>query len=379
MKAGLKHLMIFASALLWAQCILAQGLLMPAGAPAPSMKTLYQIHQQTLLSEPRTALSAINTPGSSGYHYAITNSGSYYLTDNMTVTQGGISVSADHVALDLNGFTLTGNPLDVSHYGIYIGNVRNVEVRNGTVAQFGANGVYAYESMLSSQPRAHRVTGLRIINNGGIGIYFPTEGCILDGVTVVSNSSIGIEIGNCGQVEECIVYGNGYWGIYAGEGCVVSGNASCGNGSSGIVAGDSSLIQGNVASENAKNGISGGDYNRIGENVCMHNAEWGIYASTGCSVHNNTIGNNNSLRDPDCGGLSASLSCHVAGNNVSWNWINGIHVNNARNCIENNLITGSDTGIVFSAAGNVYADNRFSVLSTNIAGTATDGGGNISF
>ena len=299
MKAFLKHLPICAVMLLWVQCVLAQGLLMPPGAPGPSMKTLYQIHQQTQLSEPRTALSANSTPGASGYQYAITNSGSYYLADNMTVTQGGISVSADHVALDLNGFTLTGNPLDVSHYGIYIGNVRNVEVRNGTVAKFGADGVYAYESgIVASQPRAHRAIGLCVMNNGGIGVSFPTDGCILDGVTAVSNSSIGIEIGDCGRVEGCIVYGNGYWGIYAGDECVVSGNASCGNGSSGIVAGESGLIQGNVASENAKDGISAGDYSRIEENVCMHNAQWGIYASTGCSVHNNTIGNNNSLRDP---------------------------------------------------------------------------------
>src|SRR5438445_13129756 len=73
----------------------AQGSLTPPGAPAATMKTLSQV-------EPRTPISSVP--------FAITNSGSYYLTTNLTGTGGGaaISITTSNVTLDLNGFTLAG-------------------------------------------------------------------------------------------------------------------------------------------------------------------------------------------------------------------------------------------------------------------------------
>lgn len=73
--------------------VLAQGSLTPPGQPAPTMKTLDQI-------EPRTPISALP--------FSISSPGSYYLTGNLTATADGasITVSADDVMIDLNGFTL---------------------------------------------------------------------------------------------------------------------------------------------------------------------------------------------------------------------------------------------------------------------------------
>ena len=73
--------------------IFAQGALTPLGAPSPTMKSLDQI-------EARTIISALP--------YTITASGSYYLTGNLTATGSGagITVSADNVTIDLNGFAL---------------------------------------------------------------------------------------------------------------------------------------------------------------------------------------------------------------------------------------------------------------------------------
>jgi hypothetical protein len=57
------------------------------------MKTLAQI-------EPRTAISSLP--------FTITNSGSYYLAASLSGSSGqsGITVQADNVTLDLNGFAL---------------------------------------------------------------------------------------------------------------------------------------------------------------------------------------------------------------------------------------------------------------------------------
>ena len=73
----------------------AQGSLTPPGAPAPTMKSLAQI-------EPRTPISSLP--------FTITNAGSYFLTTNLTGQAGtnGITISADHVTIDLNGFAIIG-------------------------------------------------------------------------------------------------------------------------------------------------------------------------------------------------------------------------------------------------------------------------------
>src|SRR5215469_2970325 len=76
------------------RAVRAQGVLTPPGAPGPTMKTLAQI-------EPRIPISTATN---------ISNPGSYYLTTNLNVPSGsGITISANNVTLDLNGFALTGN------------------------------------------------------------------------------------------------------------------------------------------------------------------------------------------------------------------------------------------------------------------------------
>src|ERR1700675_3088171 len=102
--------------------VFSQGSLTPPGAPGPTMKSLDQI-------EARTPISSLP--------FTISASGSYYLTGNLIATgsTAGITISADNVTLDLNGFALIGNLGSSSPVaGINVpSGQRNLCIRNGTV------------------------------------------------------------------------------------------------------------------------------------------------------------------------------------------------------------------------------------------------------
>jgi len=125
----------------------AQGSLTPPGAPAPTMKSADQIYSKL---DPRTPISSAP--------FIITNSGSYYLTTNLTVSSGdGIDINTNGVTLDLMGFTIsstTANPPSgtgillnsgLSDITILNGHIRGGVTNNGSGVFSGSgfgNGIY---------------------------------------------------------------------------------------------------------------------------------------------------------------------------------------------------------------------------------------------
>jgi hypothetical protein len=104
----------------------------------------------------------------------------------------------------------------------------------------------------------------------------------------------------------------------------------------------------------------------------------GIRTNDRCSIIRNNIGNNSG------GGLEIRTNCLVKENSFSQNQYRNIIVWSSGNSVEENLITGSENGILFrdsTGIGNFYINNRFSGNTNDLVnGTGnTDGGGNVSF
>lgn len=122
-------------------------------------------------------------------------SGSYYQGGNPICVAGfnGITISADDVTLDLNGFASNGG-VGTRDVIIIIGSAHNnMVIRNGTVRDCGGNGVTAFLAVNS------QFDSLRIFNNGTGGL------------------DAGLLVGLGSQVRNCLVRGNMGEGI-TGEG-----------------------------------------------------------------------------------------------------------------------------------------------------------------
>ena len=203
MKTKPNHQLVAAIALLLTcnlqpPALLAQGSLTPPGPPALTMKTLQQV-------EPRVPISSAP--------FTISQPGSYYLTTNLTVSGGdAITIAANGVTLDLNGFTISSTANPASGTAVLIGSgLRNITILNGNIQ----GGVTNSGSDVFSGP------------GFGYGIYytvFAPQNVRVSGVSVSGCQYDGIYVGSGASttVENCVVRTVGSWGIVANtiRGCV---------------------------------------------------------------------------------------------------------------------------------------------------------------
>ena len=234
--------------------------------------------------------------------YTITQPGSYVLTSDLASCNGcappaadGISINANHVTLDLNGFSIVGDP-DTAIDGIKIaGGHSNIIIKNGIVRGFPGHGVNI-GGAINSRVEDLNVTdcggdGIRVgfgstvrdcnvANCLGHGVLLETAciadsvtafGCGIDGIhtlivattngsivrncTARLNGSDGIETDDGCVVSNCTVSLNSAAGIRASTGCTITDNAATLNGTNGIIA-TSSLIRGNTALNNGGTNIN---------------------------------------------------------------------------------------------------------------------------
>ena len=178
----------------------AQGALTPTDAPAPSMKTLQQIEPRTPLQADVTGVTAIPNGG-----FTITAPGSYYLTGDLAVTQGNaIVISASHVTLDLNGFTISSTASPIASVAIYFPTAQqaisicNGSIRSGYTGLDPTSGQPVGTGFASGIYSAGQVTDFRISE-----------------LTVRGVGGNGIDLDGSSTIDRCVVNTCRYTGIHA--------------------------------------------------------------------------------------------------------------------------------------------------------------------
>jgi hypothetical protein len=292
----------------------AQGSLTPPGPPAPTMKTLAQI-------EPRTPISALP--------FAITQRGSYYLAANLTGgANGGITIRASGVTLDLMGFELVGG----TGSGISVSGT-NIAIRNGTVRGWSDDGVGASSAVNS------RVDQLRASDNGVFGIIVGSGSSVNDcqatanntgivgasgalgitvsGCVVAFNGNPGIETGAGSTIRGCTAYSN-YGGVIAGEGSTVIGCIVRQNNGTGMDVGAGSVVKDCAATANTGIGIQAGAGSTVLGCTARLNGASGFQLFDSCALQS-SVAHTNTLQ-----GVSAGLGCTIRDCSVSLNKTTGI-------------------------------------------------------
>jgi hypothetical protein len=354
--------------------LFAQGSLTPPGAPAPTMKTLDQV-------EARIIVNVANTPGNATNTFIISQPGSYYLTGNITGVSGkhGISIQADDVTLDLNGFALISGG-GGAFRGVNVPAAqKNLYVRNGTVRGWTDGGV---RTDLATSTLAEK---LRLSDNVGATGLALGNGSARD--CVATGNATGFVLGNGAQIEGCTATSNGDGFIlndrahannciattntgigfnctnfvtlldctasrnFGAAGIAVQGSCSIircnasrnipsGN---GINAGDGCTITNCTAGSNALHGILAGNGCNVAECTLGSNGHAGIYAVSGCRVYGNTCASNNTTNDNQVGGITVVGDTSLIDSNLCSN--NGLYgfVATRHNLVVRNVARGQST------------------------------------
>ncbi|MEK6644895.1 MAG: hypothetical protein AABZ08_13410 [Planctomycetota bacterium] len=298
----------------------------PVGPVTPTYKTLTEV-------EPRTAVSATNTPGDADSLFKITQRGSYYLTGNVTGVVGkhGIEIVASGVTLDLNGFDLLGIAGSLDGVSTTVASLTNLAVINGSVRNWGDEGI----DLAINSPANCRVAGLLASGNAGNGIA----------------------IGQGGTASNCSAYLNGVNGILVGNGCTVTHCSAYQNTGSGIITGSGCTVAVCSVRLNSLVGISVVASCTVVDCSAQSNTLDGIACISACIIRSNT--------------------CSVNGNGAGDGA--GINAVSNDNRIEGNNCTGADRGIDIDSSGNIVIKNTCSgnainwvIVANNVCGPILD-------
>ena len=262
--------------------------------------------------------------------FIISESGSYYLTQNLTMlssTSDGIEVRADNVTIDMMGFTLEG--ATNSQNGINLDTQNNVVIYNGTIINFPWAAIYQN----SATPGNHAfVENVRVVENG-----YTTQ------------------------------YPSAYPAIaLTGSDNVVSAVYAINNTADGIRVGPTSVVKDSTSTNNGKDGITVGISSSALNNIVANNQEWGLIGGWGSAIIGNTVYSNNQGQATNSGGLRVFRGSQVENNTVYNNYHSGLWVFSSTNVLRNNHVTSSQP-----VSGDYYCFYFSNSLNVAIGNTAT--------
>lgn len=217
----------------------------------------------------RSILSQATTPGP----YTILAPGSYKLTSDLSGGPTVLTVVADDVTIDLNGFSIDGGGAPGPCVSL-AGN--NVTIRNGTVRSTGSEGINA--AGLGST--IEDVT----VRNCGLGII-ATSGARISGCNLRDIQSDGIIASFSSTVTDCTVVQAGMggfgWGMIIAEGSTAIG-CTVRDSANGIQATGSATIDRCATSSNGSVGF-------LAENGVVVRGCSSRFNNTGYLVRNSTV------------------------------------------------------------------------------------------
>ncbi len=330
-----------------------QGSLTPPGAPAPSMKTLDQV-------EPR--IDVVTLAGDLGVQYKIRQSGSYYLSDNLIVSNSiGISIGASDVTLDLNGFRIT-HADEQEGKAIYVSVIRNVTIKNGNISEF-EDGIYMYGSDGLYPTRGARLENLNISRCTGYGLFVGSMSKVKNCHFAEVRGAAAVFAAANSSIENCTANNSsGGYGFHLLAGAKVKNCTAKGSGGTGFNTGSNSVLQACTATQNAGNGIASG------VNSCLHSCvASGNYGTAGISCGDSSVLTDCIVFNSQKGiyGISAGTSSSLSGCTASDNQITFVGIfasggSTLNNCTANNNLGsfGIYTGVGSKLNGCTAFDNK---------------------
>ncbi len=167
-------------------------------------------HAQTKIAKP-----------ANGGILVISKSGSYFLAANYTSAlpkSSIISVTANNVTINLNGFTISDTAIGNTSTAINAPAVSGLTIVNGTITKTGT----AINLGTSST-----VGGMQLINNKGDGVDC-TSTCLVTNSVITGNTGIGLNFGDTTSgYQDNIISGNSGGNVAVGAGTNL-GNNVCG-------------------------------------------------------------------------------------------------------------------------------------------------------
>ncbi len=333
----------------------------PPGPITAVYKTLDQV-------EPRIPLSACRTPGDADSVYRISQPGSYYLTESLSVPAGfsGIEVTTADVAIDLNGFRIRGLAGSIDGVKVTVApSVGYLSVRNGVISGLGGAGI----SSPALGVTGARLADLTIASCGGGGaivgrhalvercqfLYCTTLGLTTSANSVVHSSTVegcasGFDLGENCRATDCVSDFSqqfGFRGLQASifVRCIARSSVQMGF----VVANNVQLIQ-CTARGNQWEGITGP----------------GSAPSDGVSVIDCTLADNVGL------GVEIDLGSQLRGCVINANGGGGASIGGNSLASDNSFAVNTGTGLLVTGSFARVESNTFS---SNTTGLSVPGAG----